>query len=365
MKFVKTDDLKIGMRLAKPIFNQRGVLLYERGSELTSQGIASVQNFKLIGIYVLEPAEPLPPYSEDDMEFEKFQMVSVFTVRDELQLILTKGKVDKIYNLAEDIVRNYGRLDRKINFIQNLRSPDDYVYKHSLNVAILTAMIMNKLNAKLSDRLDAVVAALVHDVGKLKLNQRALLLDEPQKLDPNVVRAAQLDGIRMAEDVFYSNPIVKRAMLQAFKRIMAFEDKTEPEASKFVEASRALSIAEIYDSMTAMNADGEPQSEVAVLKLFRNNPKYFDKQVVNALFSSINILNEGSCVELSNGEKALVISTNDYDVLKPTVLCFSTNTIVDLSMTGLYSDLEITDIMKTLDNRHVMGDDIKAMLNQD
>lgn len=363
MKFVKTDDLKIGMRLAKPIFNQRGVLLYDRGSQLTQQGIESVKNFKLIGIYILEPAEPLPPYSEDDMEFEKFQMVSVFTVRDELQLILTKGKIDKIYNLAEDIVRNYGRLDHKINFIQNLRSPDDYVYKHSLNVAILTAMIMNKLNAKLSDRLDAVVAALVHDVGKLKLNQRALLLEEPQKIDSNQVRAAQLEGIRKAEDIFYGNPNVKRAALQAFKRIMAFEDKTEPETSKFVDVSRALSVAEMYDSMTAMNADGEPQSEVAVLKMFRNNPKYFDKQVVNALFASINVLSEGSCVELSNGEKALVISASDYDILRPTVLCFSTNTIVDLAMTGLYSDLEITDIMKTMDNRHIMGDEARAMFN--
>ena len=61
MKFVKTDDLKIGMRLAKPIYNKKGVLLYDRNSKLTYQGIESVKNFHLIGIYVLEPAEPLPP----------------------------------------------------------------------------------------------------------------------------------------------------------------------------------------------------------------------------------------------------------------------------------------------------------------
>ena len=61
MKFVKTEDLKIGMRLAKPIYNNKGVLLYDRNSKLTQQGIESVHNFKLIGIYVLEPAEPLPP----------------------------------------------------------------------------------------------------------------------------------------------------------------------------------------------------------------------------------------------------------------------------------------------------------------
>ena len=69
MLFVKTEDLKPGMRLAKPIYNRNGVMLYERNSKITSQGIISVNNFGLIGIYILEPAEPVPPMSEDDIEF--------------------------------------------------------------------------------------------------------------------------------------------------------------------------------------------------------------------------------------------------------------------------------------------------------
>ena len=60
MHFVKTEDLCPGMRLAKPIYNRLGVLLYERNTELTPQGINSIRKFSLIGIYVLDPAEPLP-----------------------------------------------------------------------------------------------------------------------------------------------------------------------------------------------------------------------------------------------------------------------------------------------------------------
>ena len=73
MLFVKNDDLKVGMRLAKPIYNKKGVLLYDRNSKLTQQGIDSFQNFGLIGLFNLEPAEPIPPMSEEDMEFERFQ----------------------------------------------------------------------------------------------------------------------------------------------------------------------------------------------------------------------------------------------------------------------------------------------------
>ena len=73
MQFVKTADLKPGMRLAKPIYNKMGVLLYERDTLLTMQGINSIENFGLIGIFILEPAEPVPPLSREDLEFEQFQ----------------------------------------------------------------------------------------------------------------------------------------------------------------------------------------------------------------------------------------------------------------------------------------------------
>ncbi|MDE6686676.1 MAG: phosphohydrolase, partial [Lachnospiraceae bacterium] len=88
MKFVPTENLKPGMRLARPIFNKKGVMLYERDTKLTPQGISSVRNFELIGIYVLEPAEPLPPMTEDDREFERFQTMSVFVLQEIIENIL-------------------------------------------------------------------------------------------------------------------------------------------------------------------------------------------------------------------------------------------------------------------------------------
>ena len=57
----------------------------------------------------------------------------------------------------------------------------------------------------------------------------------------------------------------------------------------------------------------------------------FDPKVVQALVDSINILVPGVSVELNTGEKALVIKTNDLDFLRPTVLSFKDNSIIDLS----------------------------------
>ena len=81
MQFVESKNLKPGMRIAKPIYNKMGVMLYERDTLLTPAGIKSIENFGLIGIFILEPAEPLPPLSEEDIQFEQFQTIYMFQIR--------------------------------------------------------------------------------------------------------------------------------------------------------------------------------------------------------------------------------------------------------------------------------------------
>ena len=126
MLFVKTEDLKQGMRLARPIYNKNGVLLFERDSRLTKQGIDSVKNFGLIGLFVLEPAEPVPPMTQEDLDFERFQTMAVFQIKDELDYIVRMGKPSKLQSIVDSLIKNYGHLDRSINFVQNLRSGEDY-----------------------------------------------------------------------------------------------------------------------------------------------------------------------------------------------------------------------------------------------
>lgn len=357
MLFVKTDELKTGMRLAKPIYNKKGVLLYDRNSKLTVQGIESVKNFGLIGIFILEPAEPLPPMTADDIEFEKFQTVSVFTIREELQNILSKGKQLKIYNFAETIVKAYGRLDRKINFVQNLRSNEDFVYKHSLNTALLSAMMAHQLNMRNEEQLETVIAALVHDIGKLRIPDEILRKQELSSVEKTEMKRYEYGGIQVIEQAFLASPNIKRTMLQAYKQLDAFYTGRDLGSGKLVLGAKILIVAEVYDTMTAMNSLGEPQSEVATLKYLQAHPEIFEPDVVEALVCSINFLSEGCCVELSNGEKGLVLSANDDDILRPMVLCFSNNAVIDLRQTMIYGELEIEDIMKTLDNRYVMDSD--------
>ena len=352
MLFVKSTELKAGMRLARPIYNKNGVLLYERNSKLTAQSINSVKNFGLLGIFVLEPAEPVPPMTQDDIAFERFQTMTVFAIQDELTRVIDKGHAQKTLLIAEEIIRNYGHLEKKINLIQSLRSKEDFIYKHALNVAILCAMIAHRLNLKREDQQDAVIAAMVHDIGKLTVSESVRDKIEWDEFDREDVQEAEIHGHSLIEKA-YSSTGMRRACLQAQKLQYDFKHGVRTEA-KITVPAKILAVANTFDEMTAMQFGGEPASEVSALKLLLENPDVFDPDVVDALIRSINILAAGTSVELNTGEKAVVIRQNEEDILRPMILTFHDNNIVDLSNEMLYGDLEIKDIMKTLDNRYIM-----------
>ncbi len=326
MQFKKTEELRKGMRLARPIYNKNGVLLYERASKLTEQGIASIKNSGLIGIFILEPAEPVPPMSTDDIEFERFQTINVFAIKEEMERIASTGRTARLQIVVSNIIKSYGHLDKKINFIQNLRSIEDFQYKHALNVAMLCAMLSNQMNLKVEERLDVVTAALLYEI-------------------------KDYDRI---DKLCSSNPNVKRYCMQADK-IMESEEAGQVDASiKLMEGSSILAVAQVYDNMTAMGLEKPPETEVAAVRFLMDKERVYSPAVVRALINSINILIPGVCVELNTDEKALVLVENPADIFRPVILCFGDNSIMDLSNQSAYGDVEITDIMKTMDNRHVM-----------
>ena len=214
MKFVKSDDLKLGMRLAKPIYNRDGVMLYERNSKLTRQGIVSIQNFGLIGVYILEPAEPVPPMSPDDIEFERFQAMAIFTIREILDAVTKQQEAKGMYQFANQIIRRYGSLNHKISFVQNLRSNEDYVYKHSLNTAILCALISHRMDMEFKQQLDIVVAALLHDVGSLMIPAHIYRKrkNEITPEDEKKIRTYHYAAIQLIDNDYDLDPEIKRCV---------------------------------------------------------------------------------------------------------------------------------------------------------
>ena len=358
MQFVKMEDLKPGMRIARPIYSKKGVLLFERDSKLNQNGIDSIKNFGLIGLFVLEPAEPAPPMSPEDIEFERFQTIHSFAIQDELNSMLNNRKFIKLPNIVADITKGYGLLDKKINFAQSLRTKEDYIYRHCLNVAMLCAIIGHKYGLRNEEMRDTITSAIVHDIGKLMAPTELRDKEDRDIQDERALENYQMEGFEILDEMFQSSPNVKRIAAQSLTILQNYREGTERSNMKLVEGTKVMVVAEYFDTLTAMRFGGKPESELDVLRNMQAAPETFDPGAVKALIDGINILSEGISVVLSTGDTALILQENPRNILRPMVLCFRDNTIMNLADTYMYGDIEVTSIMKTLDNRHVMSKDL-------
>jgi hypothetical protein len=131
---------------------------------------------------------------------------------------------------------------------------------------------------------------------------------------------------------------------------MAYIDKIKERARQ---DKKTIVLPETTDKRTLIAASHIIEEDIADVIMVGNEEKIMD-----ALLDSLKILVPGVCIELTTGEKGLVIQENPKDLLRPTVLTFPTNQVYVLADTD---EIQIKDVMKTMDNRVIID---KERLNE-
>lgn len=368
MQFVESKDLKPGMRLAKPVYNKMGVLLYDRNSFLTHSGIKSIENFGLIGLFILEPAEPLPPLSKEDLEFEQFQTIYMFRVKEIMGQLQRGESPENLRELVNNILTRYGSLNHKMNFTQNLRSSVDFVYKHSISTAILCAMIANRMGYSQLDKNRLVTAAILYDLGYLYVPRA--ILDKKEAYteeDQHTITECRRKGYQLLypEINKYMLDTEVLSIIQQVHTVLSTPNEEKAEGRVISQSALILAVADKFDQLTAMNLNHAPISEVAAIRHLRKHPMRYDKKTVSALAACIHILPSGCSVDLSNGDKGIVLADNPSNFSAPLVLNIRTNETYDLSNPETAEKIQIVDIMKTMDNRIAIDEETLKQFHAD
>ena len=344
------------MRLAKPIYNSAGVLLYNRNTMINERVLEQINSLNLYGLYVLEPAEPLPPINDEEIEFERFQTVSCNMLQEIFDVALHNHQSKQAEVLCMEIMKRYRGLGRKIVFMQNIRGPQDFVYKHSLNVAILATLICNNLRIDRKEVFYLINASFYHDIGKILAPNE--LINKSGKLtreELNIIRNAELNGFEAIRNNYDIPAGIRRYITQLKVELCNKMPEMENRDQNLLLGTDILKVADMYDTLTAMRVYKEPTSEFSAIKFLLEHEYDYNEKVVEALIEAIHILPVGACVELTNGEKGIVLKENDFYHLRPTVLGFESQQTYDLGNRKVYEQVQIKDIMKTMDNRFIMS----------
>ncbi len=199
-----------------------------------------------------------------------------------------------------------------ITGLTTLREYDEYTFTHSVNVCIFAVALGKRLGFDRLQLYDLGLAALLHDIGKARLDQH--LLNKSGALDEQEWRAMQshpwlgtltLFRMREGEDLPY------RAILAAHEHHMKIDMSGYPRpvrARRIGLFTRLVAVADGYDAATTrrvyQNVPWEPD---AVLKEMWFNPgRGYDPTLVKALINLLGIYPVGTCVILDTFEVAIV-----------------------------------------------------------
>ncbi len=202
-----------------------------------------------------------------------------------------------------------------------LRDYDNYTFTHMVNVSILTMAQARSLGADGSLLREFGLAALMHDIGKVRTPME--ILNKPDRLDQDEYTIMKRHTIDGAEILRRTPEIPALAPVVAFEHHLRLDGTGYPEGVRRAAlnlGTMLCSIADVYDAMRSQRKyQGAFPSDRVLAVLHRNDGQHFDQNLVRRFVQLMGIYPVGNLVRLNTDEIAVVMQVHAPDPYRPKV----------------------------------------------
>ncbi len=353
-----TFELEPGMITAQDVFTPTGQLLVPDNTILNNITINKLKLYNISNVAIREEAPPPAPQPTPDSSYsEKIKSSEEFKKFKELYT----DNIDRFHNTINEIVTKNEPINPTtllkqtasilstssttlhiFDMLHNMREFDDSTYAHCLNVSLICGVIGKWLHMSQEDINMLSLCGMLHDIGKLTTPEHILM--KPGKLT-NDEYAIMKQHVKEGYNYLKTQKIdarVKEACLFHHERCDGSGYPYGLTGDKIPEFAKIVSIADVYDAMTARRVYRGPVCPFKVIRVFEDegyskyDPKYLLPFLENVVASYMN-----NTVSLSNGELGEIIMINQHYLSRPVVRC-QNNKFIDLSQNG---DIEILEIV--------------------
>jgi putative nucleotidyltransferase with HDIG domain len=235
----------------------------------------------------------------------------------------TDGKPDlpaatqAIDNLADAVTHNR----TGVVALTAMRTYDNYTFTHMVNVSILTMGQARALG--LDGRLlrEFGMAALMHDIGKVRTPKE--ILNKPERLTEAefvIMRRHTVDG---AEILRRTPGMPTLAPVVAFEHHLRIDGSGYPvgvHRDALNLSTMLCSIADVYDAMRSQRAYQKAHATERILAVLQpEKARLFDPHLVRRFVQLLGIYPPGNLVKLNTGEICVVLQVHAPDPYRPRV----------------------------------------------
>lgn len=335
MTFLSLKHLREGMVLDRDVYlydsKTSNVAVLRSGGVLTENYIKKLSQMGILGVYVQTSEDALENHPQNLKLQKKIKEQAISKIRDTYNMFrdntiqnINVNSISPTIEVSRQLVDTLiSDSDIMLN-VEDLRLYDDYTYNHSLGVAILSIAIGLSLALNRNELYDLSLCALLHDLGKVKIPIE--IIAKPARLtteEYNIVKLHPVFGAQFIVHQKYATKNICGGVLTHHERFDGTGYPNGLAGNSIPLFGRIISVADVYDALTSSRPYRDPSSAPEAIEyIMGGSGKIFDIQVVSAFLKKVSPYPVGSCVELSNGKKAVVIRQNEFNPLRPVVQLF-------------------------------------------
>ena len=318
--------LRPGMITAQSIYNKKGGNYLTRGVPMTEQYI---NRLKKLGITHLTVTSMTPGFSilpPDDVIQEKTRVKAIHKLYDTYQMLESTGELstDTLSGTSEEILMDI--LSHRSNLVQltDLRMHDDYTFAHSVNVAVLAAMLGSRLGLPREEMLPLIMGSLLHDVGKLIVPTE--ILTKAGRLSNEeftLIRMHPEAGRKKLRELpIPSASILATIASQHHEHMDGRGYPHQLKGDKIHRFARITAIADVYDALTTQRSYKPAyKPHIAYKIMMKCSPGQFDESMLSIFFDNVAIYPVGTILKTTMGY-AIVKEIEFGRTLTPTICVF-------------------------------------------
>lgn len=320
MRYVKIEEAKPGMVLAKSVFDSRSCLLLAEHQELTAEYIRKLNIWGYPGFYI---------HDEFSEGIEVDETISV-ELRNKGVEALRERNIDQTLDVAKNIVDQILSNGTTAIDMVDLRTFDDYTYRHSVNVAVISAILGMGMHLKRSMLEEVCIAAIFHDLGKLMIDSD--ILNKPARLTEE-----EFQEIKRHPELSVKL-LKKRSKISDKSREAVFYHHENEDGSGYPAGitgeeiplySKIIHVADVYDALTSKRPYKAPYTPSEAIEYLMGGCNIlFDESIVRVFLGCVPVYPKGATITLSD-DRLAVVYENNANPLRPKVRV-ETGEIIDL-----------------------------------
>ncbi len=322
MRYIRIDRIAPGSVLGNDIFDTLGRMVISRGSVLTEGYIDRLKEHGYAGLYIEDELS-------SDIEIEP--VISPSLRADGMKCVKDMD-INKAMVIARDIIDEI--LEKGVVSLDmaDLRIYDDYTYAHSVNVAVLSCIIGIGMGISEKELDNLVLAALLHDLGKMMIPPQILNKKERlTKEEYEIMKTHATESHKLLGNRYDISANTKNAVLFHHENMDGSGYPNGLIGEEIPLLASIIHVADIFDALTSDRPykKGYAPSE-AVEYLMGASGILVDGRIVEYFMRLVPLYQKGFEVVLSDGEKAIVVDNVGQHNMRPIVRLIETGETIDL-----------------------------------